>query len=169
MTRFTNTQIFRLFALALLLFPAPALADSAIPGTLMFFGGSQTVSFWQWIAATMFMCVGVEWAVYRHSRAYRRPFVASAVSNAVSLVDGIPLALLGVIDPTLVVLPTVVSVFTEYLAIRAVSRFVLADCNAKFSASPVIWGNVVSNLMLIGLLYVALLKSQGTLPAFVFF
>ena len=154
---------------ALLFFPLHARADSAIPGPVIWFGGTQTVSIWQWIAVTMFMCVSVEWAVYRYFRSYRRPFVASALSNTVSLIVGIPLSLLGAFDPTWFVLPTIASILVEYWSIRAICRFVLADASAKVAASPVIWGNVASNLMLIGLIYIAYLKSQGTLSEFIFF
>lgn len=145
-----------------------ARADSGIPGPAIWAFGSQTVSMVQWVVVTMAMCISVEWAVYRYFRRFRRPLAASAFSNTVSLVVGIPLAFLGALDPTWFLLPTVVSIGVEYHAIAAIGRHVLKDPDGRF-AFPVLFANVVSNAMLAGLLYIAYLKSVGIVPDLVRF
>jgi hypothetical protein len=159
---FAGWGVLRLVLLvAALALPSVARADTGIPGPLIFAAGSLTVSMWQWILVTMAMCVSVEWAVYRYSRQYRRPLLASAFSNSVSLVAGVPLTLLGAIDPTWFVLPTIASIVIERMAIGWIGRFVLAENITAVRGGPVIWGNVVTNVMLVALLFVANLKSEG--------
>jgi hypothetical protein len=148
--------------------PGPAHADSGIPGPALWAFGSQTVSMAQWLAVTMAMCVSVEWAAYRYTGRFRRPFLASAVSNTVSLLAGIPLAFLGAVDPTWFILPTVVSIGVEYMTIAAMANQVLADPDGRVGW-PVVWANVLSNLMLVGLLYVAWLKALEEFPDWVHF
>jgi hypothetical protein len=105
----------------------------------------------------MAMCIGVEAAVYAYSGQYRTPILASAYANVVSLVVGIPLTFLGAIDPTWFVLPTIVSILVEYWAVKVGAKW-LENSPGSIRGSPIFWGNLLSNVILFGLLYVAIKK-----------
>ena len=148
------------FAVALLAFCVPfgeANANVGVPGPLMHYGASLSISPWQWISVTMIMCIGVEASVFAYSGQYSRPILASAYANTLSLIAGIPLSLLGAVDPTWFVLPTLVSILIEWWVIKGRRRW-FEKGTGSITRSPVIWGNVVSNLILVGLLYVAVKK-----------
>jgi len=140
-----------------LLFPASAWANSAVPGPLIIYGSSMSVSPWLWVLVTMAMCISVEASVYAYSGQYRRPVLASTYSNFISLIFGIPLSFLGAVDPTWFVLPTIVSVCVEYWVLRAGAKW-FENCSGSIKGSPIFWGNLLSNLILLGLFFVAVKK-----------
>ena len=141
-----------------LVFPASAWANSAVPGPLIIFASSMSVSPWLWVLVAMVMCIGVEASVYAYTGQYRRPFLASTYANFVSLIFGIPLSFFGAADPTWFVLPTFVSILVEYWALRAVAKW-FENSPGSIKGSPIFWGNLLSNLILFGLLYVAVKKA----------
>jgi hypothetical protein len=151
-----GTRLVAIIALYLILVPI-AWGNTGVPGPLMHYGSSLSVSPWQWIVVTMSMCIGVEAAVYRYSRQYKRPLCASVYANFITLVLGIPLGLLGAVDPTWFVLPTLASIVLEYWAIRGRKGW-FETAPGAITASPIIWGNLLSNAILVGLLFVAMKK-----------
>jgi hypothetical protein len=148
----------RLLALvALLSASGVAVANSGIPGPIMWAAGSLTVAPLQWMAVTMVMCVAVEAAFFHYSGMFKRPIVASALANIASLIVGIPLAFLGAIDPTRVVLATVVSIICEGYVLKwlpesvGVSRAALEPTTNRYWRFVII-ANVVTNLFMIAYL-----------------
>ncbi len=129
----------------------PASANSGIPGPIVISGGFLTVSSLQWVVACMLMCISVEGAVYRYSGEYRRPFLAGAYANTVSLIAGVPLSFLFFFDPTYFTLPAVASIFIEFWAILLARKYFLVD-GARPRKAPIIWGNVMTNLIMLGYL-----------------
>ena len=104
----------------------------------------------------MLMCVLVEGAIYRYTMRFRRPFLASLGANAISLLAGIPLAFLAVLDPTWFVLATAVSILVEYYFLRGrIGRFVLVQ-GKLLSFWPVLWANVVTNVLMVAYLWFAI-------------
>lgn len=152
-----NFLCFSIFLIGLL-FSITANANSAVPGTLIWFSSSIVSESLGWIAICMCLCILVEWAVYRYSKQYARPLLASLISNTVSLIAGIPLTLLAVIDPAWFILPTIISIVVEYWTIVSIRRYVLAKGIEKVSVAPVLWGNVLSNVMMLCLVYLSYLK-----------
>ena len=141
----------------LLVVPVGANANVGIPGPLIHYGASGSVDPLLWIVVTMVMCVTVEALVFRYSGQYRRPFLASLFVNVVSLLAGLPLGLLGAIDPTWFVLPTIASIFVELFVIRVSAKW-SERAQGSIKSSPVFWANVLTNIILLGLLYVAFKK-----------
>lgn len=129
----------------------------------MFFGGALSESPWQWLAVTMIMCVLIEGAVFKYSLQYRRPFLASLYANTISLLAGIPLALLGAVDPTGFVLATAVSIIIEYYAIRGREQW-FESAPSKIRLGPILTGNLVTNGVMFGFLVLGFLDSRNLLP-----
>jgi hypothetical protein len=137
----------RLLGIALVFCPGTIFANSGIPGPLIYYAGGLFESPARWIAVNMAMCILVEAAIYRYVQTYKRPLLASIGANVVSLVVGIPLALLGLFDPTMFLVPTVASIFVEYYFLRSIARFVLVP-GKPVTLPPVVWGNIVTNLIM---------------------
>jgi hypothetical protein len=144
---------FLLFAAAFAGSHSNAIANSGIPGPIMWSASALTTNPLQWVAATMLMCVGIEGVIYRYAGLFRRPFLVSLIANVISLIIGVPLALLGAIDPTWFVLPTIVSIIFEGLVIRWLPQ----SLQAVNPATPesrrrifraVIWSNILTNLIM---------------------
>ncbi len=147
-----------------LLLPATVLANTAIPGTLIWFGGMMTVAPWQWVSACMVMCIAVEGAIYRYLQLFSKPFLVSGVLNLLSLLLGIPLALVGVIDPSWFLLPTLLSALSEGFLARHLPRLFKAQAAREIGRGEmygrVLLANLVSNFIMFGYLFVAFFKAQ---------
>ena len=131
-----------------------AEGNAGIPGPLILAFGSilDSRSLVQWLAASMFMCVGIEAAIYRYYSLFAAPLRNSFTANVISLIAGIPLAFLGAVDPTGFVMPTVISIYVEWLYLR----FRLRDAVPKRKAFIVVIGaNVLTNIIL----YLYILKA----------
>lgn len=139
-----------------------AYCNGGIPGTLLIIGTAQTVDPLRWIAVNMVMCIAIEGAIYQYLQLFDRPYLGSTVANFVSLVAGIPLSLLGVIDPTWVLLPTIASIWIELVILK---RFRKKDTQTetqeiprKDITGPVIGANLLTNFFM----YLYLLKGLLT-------
>lgn len=147
-----TTKIHAVAFLALAQASGAVAANSAVPGPIILFAGTLTVAPLQWIAATMFMCIGVEAAIYRYVGLFRRPILASIVANAVSLVLGFPLAILGAVDPTWVILPTAVSIISEGIVLDFLPGSIgLTSETQKLKSKfwrVVIFANVATNVLM---------------------
>ena len=75
--------------------PAVCYANSAVPGPLMYLGAFNTGLGYKWLLLSMFACIVIEGIIYRLTHLFRRPFLVSAILNGISLVAGIPCALIG--------------------------------------------------------------------------
>lgn len=128
-----------------------AWANVGIAGPLMHYSASLSSSPWQWIGVTMFMCVGVEAAVYAYSGQYKKPVLASLYANVISLIFGIPFGLLALVDPTPFALPTIASIVIEYWSIQTRRNWFEAKQDS-ITQNPIILGNILSNLILVGLI-----------------
>jgi hypothetical protein len=142
----------------LLMIPIAAEANMGIPGPLIIFGSYFFPDFGQWLIVNMVMCIAVEGAVFLFYKQYRRPFWASAYANIVSLFLGYPVLLLfffAFSEGLIVILCTIGSIFIEYFALRIkyARRVFLAEEN-KFSITPVLMGNILTNLMMILNIYI---------------
>lgn len=138
-------------------------ANSGIPGPLIWFGGAQTTDPWRWVVACMFMCIFVEGAIYKYWRLFNKPFWVSAYVNTISLVLGIPISLLGAIDPTWVVIPTIASTLIEAFFARRLPRILRQRGLWKTRRGVFYWrvfvANLVSNAIMFGYLYVSYRKA----------
>jgi len=141
-------------AVAGVLIGALAFGNVGVPGPIMHFGASMSVSPLQWVAVTMTMCILIEAAVFLYSGQYRRPFLASVYANVLSMLAGFPLAFLGAFDPTWFIAPTILSIIIELLLIRSGHAWFEA-ANGTIKASPIFWGNVLTNAIMLGLLLYA--------------
>lgn len=136
-----------------------AAANAAIPtGPLVWAAAPATTeNLLLWIAANMFMCIGIEGAIYRYLNLFARPILASVTANFVSLVLGFPLILVGAIDPTGVLIPTVLSIFVEWLVLKRFQRPALAPASDALAIQrsillPVLRSNVLTNFIMLGYL-----------------
>ena len=159
-------KAFFVFTALTVLCPANAQANSAIPGPLIIVGmslyGRDPLAVLQWVAATMFMCIGIEGAIYYYLGLFVRPYVASALANIISLVLGIPLVLIGIVDPTLVVIPTILSIAIELLVL---GRFRLQPAPQEGNVAgmrriawPAIGANILTNALLVVYMFIASIK-----------
>ena len=101
----------------------------------------------------MAMCIGIEGAIYHYLQLFEKPYYGSIVANTVSLFAGVPLVFLGAFDPTLFVLPTIVSIWVELMVLRNFKRKQLQeeslDTKQKKIDHPVIYSNILTNLIMI--------------------
>jgi len=139
-----------------------AEANAGIPGPLMWAATAHVGNPLIWLAATMCMCIGIEGAIYRYLGLFHRPFLASTYANVWSLFAGIPLALAGAVDPTLFVLPTVLSILVEWLVLKRYRR--LHPGPARDPAAPlrpIFWPVVVSNVLTNLIMFAYLFRAAG--------
>jgi uncharacterized membrane protein YozB (DUF420 family) len=101
----------------------------------------------------MVMCITIEGAIYHYLQIFHRPFVGSLVANVVSLVAGIPLALLAAIDPTWVLLPTVASILIEYAVLKRFRKKVTLPNSQETThrdiSVPVVTANILTNIFMV--------------------
>jgi len=132
--------------------------NAGIPGPLLISASQFSTNPLQWIAVNMVMCITIEGAIYHYLQIFHRPFVGSLVANVISLVAGIPLALLGAIDPTWVILPTIVSIWVELVVLKRFRRkgnpLEAAEISSRNITMPVIGANILTNGLMF--LYVAM-------------
>lgn len=143
-------------------FSGNAHANAGIPGPLMWAATPHVGNPLIWLAASMFMCIGIEGAIYRYLDLFYRPLIASAYANVWSLFAGIPLIFVGSIDPTLVVSPTIVSILVEWFVLRRYRRFHPGP--AKDPATPprpIFWPVVLSNVLTNVIMFVYLFRATG--------
>jgi len=134
-----------------------AYANSAIPGPLLIVEWASSADPLRWIAVTMLMCIGIEGAIYHYKNLFIHPYIACIAANFVSLIMGVPLAFIGALDPTLVIGPTILSIWIEILVL---SRFKPKPESEggprefkKSISRPVIIANVLTNLILLAYLF----------------
>lgn len=148
------------------LWPIPTLANTGIPGPMMFAFGSQMEASGRWLICTMVMCIGVEAAIYRYMGLFNRPVWTSAYLNFLSLLLGVPLGFLGAFDPTWFVLPTIASALSEgWLASHLPARLGIRlskPVSHRSIYGRVFLANLVSNVIMLVYLFVAIWKSQAT-------
>jgi hypothetical protein len=159
-TRSAMFRICSIFIIAIcILFPSFAGANTGIPGPMMFVLGAQTASFWRWVSAMMFMCVGIEGAIFLYAGLFKHPILVSLIANIASLIAGTPLVFVGALDPTYFVLPTLLSIMVEILVIRFLpASIAIADKNVASFRRMYCWViavNVLTNLIMVG--YLALI------------
>ena len=160
MRRYGITEITPLISMTLMLIILTvryAYANSAIPGPLMIVEWAHSSDPLRWIAVTMFMCIGIEGAIYHYKNLFIHPYIASTVANFVSLIMGIPLALVGALDPTLVIGPTILSIYIEIVVLRRFKPKPESEGGPRdFKKSilrPAIIANVITNLLLLAYLF----------------
>ena len=144
--------------LMLIIFTASyAYANSAIPGPLLIVEWAHSADPLRWIALTMFMCIGIEGAIYHYKNLFIRPFIASTVANFISLIMGVPLAFIGALDPTLIIGPTILSIWIEILVLRRFKPKPESEGGPrdfkKSISRPAVIGNVLTNLVLLAFLF----------------
>jgi hypothetical protein len=148
----------------LLLIGSLAHANTGIPGPLIWYGGALTENLWQWVAACMFMCILVEGAIYKYWRLFAKPFQVSTYLNVVSLFFGIPLSLLGALDPTWVILPTIASTLIEGFFAWRLPRILRFRGLRKTKRGRLYWkifiANVVSNAIMFGYIFISFEKAR---------
>lgn len=141
-----------------------AHANVAIPGPLLIAESVFSVDPLRWIAATMFMCIGIEGAIYHYKSLFVHPYVASTVANFVSLVMGMPLGILGALDPTRVLGPTIMSIWIEVLVLRRFKPRPESQggpCDFKKSITrPVVGANILTNLILLAYWAISIAKTM---------
>lgn len=143
-----NIHKLTIITIVLLAFSKSVYANSGIPGPLIWFISAQADSAIQWLLATMLMCVGIEGAIFHYLKLLRRPYLASLVANLVSLVLGIPLGIIGIIDPTFFILPTILSILIEYYVLKCFNAPPEATKQRKLFF-PVVGSNILTNIMLV--------------------
>lgn len=132
---------------------ADGYCNAGIPAPLPVAASQFSVKPLQWIAVNMVMCITIEGAIYHYLQIFHRPYVGSLVANVVSLVAGVPLGIVGITDPTWVILPTMVSIWVELVVLK---RFRRKDCppeaaelSNKNITMPVIGANMLTNGLMI--------------------
>ena len=152
--------IYTIFAFWLIIALAGiAEANAGVPGPLIVYFGTSLAHFkpnllWQWLIATMFMCVGIEAAIYKYLNLFKYPVRYSLIANIISLFAGIPLSLIGIIDPTWFVVPTMISIYVEWLYLKnKLNNPGELKCN-PFAA--VVGANILTNIILYSYTVIAL-------------
>ena len=144
--------------------PNICLANTGIPGPMMIYFGSLTLDSTRWLIACMFMCVLIEGAIYKYLLLFNRPVLASLYLNSVSLILGIPLSILAVIDPTWCILPTLASTLSEGFAGRHLPKLLKIRVIRELSRSSFYWkvfvANLITNLIMVAYLYISVWKSN---------
>ena len=129
-----------------------AYCNGGIPGTLLIAGSGSTVDPPRWIAVNMIMCITIEGAIYHYLQILDRPYLASSVANFVTLVAGVPLAILAVIDPTWVLLPTAASIYIEVVILKRFRKKIMdtesQESSHKDITGPVIAANLLTNFLM---------------------
>jgi hypothetical protein len=127
--------------------------NAGIPAPLMIAASQLSTNPLQWIAVNMVMCITIEGAIYHYLQILHRPFVGSLVANVISLVAGVPLGIVGIIDPTWVILPTIVSIWVELVVLKRFRRkgypLEAAEISNKNITMPVIGANILTNGLMI--------------------
>jgi hypothetical protein len=134
-----------------------AYANSAIPGPLLIVEWASSADPLRWIAVTMLMCIGIEGAIYHYKNLFIHPYIACTVANVVSLLMGVPLAIFGAFDPTLVIGPTILSIWIEILVLRRFKPKPESEGGPrdfkKSISRPAVIANVLTNLVLLAFLF----------------
>ena len=103
--------------------PALALANTLVPGPLIYIAAQSTKLAALWFVSAMAVCIGAEWLIYRIFR-FPRPLALSAIANIVSLILGVPLTFFSLavvpVDPFLT--PTALSIIAEGAVIIGLLR-----------------------------------------------
>jgi len=140
-----------LYCLALLFVPGTVLANTALPGPIVWQGVVGADSIVRYILAVGLVCVGIEAAIYRYLPRFEHPYRDSIVANSISTVLGIPLAFLGLPFGDIIIIPTLASIISEGTIICFMERSGRMQ-HGKSIFWPVFWSNILSNAMIFGLL-----------------
>ena len=132
-------------------------ANSAIPGPLLIVEWAHSADPLRWIAVTMSMCICIEGAIYHYKNLFMRPFIAITVANFACLIMGVPLAFIGAFDPTLVIGPTILSIWIEIFVLRRFKPRPESEVGPrdfkKSISRPAIIANVLTNLIILAYLF----------------
>ena len=164
MRREGRSRVFLLIAAAVFFTcPRIAQANAGITSDLVFQGIQYSSNVLLWLLAAMSMCIGVEAAIYAYAGCVRNPIRTSAIANTVSLIAGIPLALLfalladgfEIYDSVfvLVVLPTLVSIGIEGFVVSWRAKPGIPHRRLRAWAVAIV-ANVLTNIILAFYLYV---------------
>ncbi len=141
-----------LLSLGCLSIPAISLANVSVPGPIVWQGaymGAESIV--RYIASVGLICIGLEGAIYHYLSRYKHPYRDSIVSNVVSTILGIPLAILAVPFDDIFIIPTLASIVIEGGVICAMERRTRTE-DGKSIFWPVVWANVLSNALIFALI-----------------
>jgi len=130
----------------ILLAPVAAWANSIIPSPLIWQGvfmGPDSII--RYLLSVTLICVGVEAAIYKYHLQFQHPMRDSIVANLVSTVVGIPAGFFSAMAEEPFLIATTLTIAVEVIVIRKME-------NKRSIVWPVIWANLVSNVMIMTLL-----------------
>jgi hypothetical protein len=153
-----------IIATALLTGATTVQANTAIPGDLVVQGIQNSSNGLLWLLDAMFICIGIEGAIYAYTGFIRNPIRTSAIANTVSLIAGFPLGLAfaaladafpGHEGVSLLLLPTLASIGIEGIVVSAQAKPETPHPRLR-AWGVVIVANVLTNIILWIYLYMGM-------------